>query len=106
MIPAILAVVTCAQATHLLWRYLAVDATGDPVGGAERRLRWLRSMGATWRPCLQSALTTAAGFASLATSEIPPVRDLGLFTAVGVLFFGLIPTPLLDAAKSAAETLV
>jgi len=35
---------------------------------------------------LTSALTTVAGFASLATSEFVAIRDFGIFTALGVLF--------------------
>ena len=35
-----------------------------------------------------------------------PVQSLLAVAAAGVIFFGLIPTPLLDAAQAAAETLV
>ncbi|MCF6354755.1 MAG: MMPL family transporter [Candidatus Polarisedimenticolaceae bacterium] len=36
-------------------------------------------------PALFTTLTTAAGFASLATSSIPPIRDFGLIAAGGVI---------------------
>ena len=38
------------------------------------------------RPCFLSAATTAVGFASLAASSMEPVRRLGIFAALGVLF--------------------
>lgn len=37
------------------------------------------------RPCLASALASAAGFAALETSRIPVIRELGLFSAAGAL---------------------
>lgn len=37
-----------------------------------------------WTPCLYSALTTMAGFASLLTSGIHPVRTFGLMMTVGM----------------------
>ncbi len=37
------------------------------------------------KPALFTTLTTAAGFASLATSSIPPIRDFGLIAAGGVI---------------------
>lgn len=42
-------------------------------------------------PALFSALTTAAGLASLALSPIPPIRTFGLASAVGVLIiYGIV----------------
>ncbi len=37
------------------------------------------------KPALFTTLTTTAGFASLATSSIPPIRDFGLIAAGGVI---------------------
>jgi len=90
-LPAILAVVTAAQATHLLSRFRGLTVDDDPPDANGRRVRWwCDAIDACWRPCLLSAVTTAAGFASLGVSEIPPIRDLGTFTAIGVLLsFGL-----------------
>ncbi|MFW6181784.1 MAG: efflux RND transporter permease subunit, partial [Spirochaetota bacterium] len=42
------------------------------------------------RPVLLAALTTAAGFGSLATSSIVPIRHFGIINAVGVLAAVLI----------------
>lgn len=97
VVPAILAVIVIAQSMHVLSRFqgLAVDA--ERSSGRETRIAWwAEALERTWRPCLLCAVTTAAGFASLGVSEIPPIRDLGLFTAFGVvcallLCFSLFP---------------
>jgi predicted RND superfamily exporter protein len=105
VMPAIIAVVTCAQATHLLSRFQSLETwDGDASDRAQRVAWWRQAIEACWRPCLLSAVTTAAGFAALAVSEIPPVRDLGLFTAAGVLFsfvltFSVVPALLVASPR-------
>ena len=42
-------------------------------------------MSELWRPMVFTSLTTAAGFASLMLTPIPPVQVFGFFVAVGVL---------------------
>ncbi|MFQ5692968.1 MAG: MMPL family transporter, partial [Nitrospinota bacterium] len=51
----------------------------------DRRETMLRSMGELFRPMLFTSLTSAAGFASLALTPIPPVRVFGLFVAFGIM---------------------
>jgi predicted RND superfamily exporter protein len=103
--PAIIAVVTAAQAMHLISAFQRLDPSdASPADTATRSRWWRAAIADTWRPCLLSAVTTAAGFASLATSEVPPIRDLGVFTAVGVLFafaltFSVIPALLCRSAS-------
>jgi predicted RND superfamily exporter protein len=38
-----------------------------------------------FRPCLFTTLTTGAGFAALAASPMPVIRDLGIFSAAGLI---------------------
>ncbi len=38
-----------------------------------------------WIPCTLSAVTSAAGLASLYTSELIPIKMFGVYTALGVL---------------------
>jgi len=105
VMPAILAVLTAAHATHLLSRFLAIHARPeDGADPAARRRWWHQAIADTWRPCLLSAVTTAAGFAALGTSEIPPIRDMGIFTAIGVFFscgltFTVIPALLVRSRR-------
>jgi predicted RND superfamily exporter protein len=74
-------------------------------------------IGHLFMPMLYTSLTTIAGFASLATTPIPPVRIFGLHVAFGValawvLTMTFIPayimlfvrTKMLDQLKPAAET--
>lgn len=53
-------------------------------------------------PVLMAGITTIAGFGSLATSQVTPMRDFGIFTAIGVavallVALTLIPSLLLVA---------
>lgn len=51
-----------------------------------------------WRPCLFSALTTAAGLGALTLSSIPAVRLFGQYSALGVMLsfvFGISIAPYL-----------
>ncbi len=50
----------------------------------DKRETILHIMGHLFMPMLFTSLTTIAGFASLATTPIPPVRVFGLFVAFGV----------------------
>jgi len=104
VVPAILAVVTTAAALHLVTRFLALEAPDGPLERPAREALWREAARLTARPCLLTTVTTATGFASLGLSGIPPVRDLGLFTAAGVLLsfglvFGLVPLLLARSAR-------
>ncbi|MGE0708090.1 MAG: RND family transporter [Planctomycetota bacterium] len=50
----------------------------------------LESLREVWVPCLLTSATTAAGFLSLLTSNLAPVRNLGLFAALGCLIAYLL----------------
>ena len=100
VLPAVLVVITTAYALHLVSRAqtLAGEGAEPPL---EPRALWARAARETLPPCALTALTTAAGFGSLAFSEIPPVRDLGIFAAAGALIacglvFSLLPALLLN----------
>ena len=83
--PPILAVVTITQVMHILAKYHDLAAPAGPVDRAGRIGWWLVALRETFRPNLLCAVSTAIGFASLGTSQIPPVRDLGLLTAAGIV---------------------
>ncbi len=79
VLPTLMLIIGVSDCIHFLNR-----AVEQPPGGT----RWERARAAVafmfW-PCFMNSLTTAAGFAALATASMPVVRDLGLFAAVGVL---------------------
>ena len=80
LLPPVLMVLSLAVSVHLIQGWLdAPAAAGDRVErilGVVRRLVF---------PCFFCSLTTAFGFASLATSSMPAVRQFGVFAAFGVM---------------------
>ncbi len=79
VMPTLVIVVCTANCVHLL-----VYAAHRPEALSPRR-RTVQTLDAMATPCLLTTLTTAAGFASLMASSMPVIRDLGLFSAVGVM---------------------
>ncbi len=79
VLPTLMLIIGVSDCIHFLNR-----AVEQPAGGT----RWERARAAIafmfW-PCFMNSLTTAAGFAALATASMPVVRDLGVFAAIGVL---------------------
>jgi len=93
-IPAILAVVTVTQAMHILAFFHSFPVELAPAAA------WRQALRGILRPSVLCTITTSAGFAALATSEIPPVRDLGIFTAIGVLSTSILCFTLFPALLS------
>jgi len=80
MIPIFIMPIAVLDAVHILSEfYDRYKEIGD------RRQTVVQVMQDLFRPMLFTSLTTAAGFASLALTPIPPVQVFGLFVAFGVL---------------------
>lgn len=80
VLPSLLCVLVLSGAIHLISRYVAMYREDrSPEETMRLILNNLR------RPLVISALTTAAGFSALAVSGLDPVRDLGVFAAIGIL---------------------
>jgi len=77
--PTVILVVGVAQMIHIL-----LFAARQPQR-AERRARAVAVIGEMLPPALLTIATSAFGFAALAASPLPAVRDLGMFTAAGLL---------------------
>lgn len=78
VLPTLLMVLTLAGAIHMVnyWQHAAV----------ENRLSAIRqSIRMAAQPCTLAVVTTAIGMLSLLTSDLRPVRDFGLFSAMGVV---------------------
>ncbi|HEX4147216.1 MAG TPA: MMPL family transporter [Pirellulales bacterium] len=77
--PAVVYVAGISGAIHFAnyYRTAAVD------GGVESAPA--RAVHHAWIPCTLSAVTSAAGLASLYTSELIPIKMFGIYTALGVL---------------------
>lgn len=99
--PAILAVVLMTQSMHVLAAFHALPAPESPTEHTQRMQWWRQALRTTFRPNLLCVLTTAAGFASLGSSQIPPVRDLGILTAIGVCLSFVLSYTLIPALLAA-----
>ena len=77
--PTVILVVGVAEMVHLLLCAARMPDTGS------RRDRAVAVLDRMLGPCALNIVTSAAGFAALATSPLPAVRDLGIFTAAGLM---------------------
>lgn len=89
----LLPVIAVADAIHMIARYHAerrgTDDLGQELGQAARGLdareqAIVRACSQVGLACFLTSLTTAAGFASLATATMPILRTFGLYAALGV----------------------
>lgn len=76
VMPTLLAVLTTSAAIHLsnYWKH---SDDSDPSQSV------FKAAATAWLPCALAAGTTAIGLASLMVSNLMPVRDFGLYAAVG-----------------------
>ena len=84
-LPAILLTLTLATAVHVVARFQE-ERTETP----ELHTAVARAVRAVGVPVLVSCATTAIGFGSLIVSPLPPVRHLGLFAALGMVFIWIV----------------
>jgi len=91
IIPVMLTAIACADGIHIASEFLSFLRRGLSVSDAlEKTMRILR------RPIILTSITTAVGFGSLITAPGISIRNLGIFTAFGVmvaLFLSLIFIP-------------
>jgi len=80
MIPIFLMPIAVVDSVHILSeffdRYTAQKGRKETI---------LEVMGNLFNPMLYTSLTSAAGFASLALTPIPPVQVFGIFVAIGIM---------------------
>ncbi len=82
MEPVILLAVGVADGIHILGRYYDEILLHPNKSPKEIVLATMNEM---WAPVVMTSLTTAAGFMSLLTVKMLPLRHFGIFTAVGIL---------------------
>jgi predicted RND superfamily exporter protein len=81
VMPVVLAVFCVADTIHIGQRF---NEKCSLMGSAGRRAAMNSALGEVLKPVVFASLTAFAGFLSFALSPIPPVRDLGVFTAFGI----------------------
>ncbi len=82
-ISSLLFIVGMAHSIHIVVVYRE-ERGGHPERPYLETLH--RSIGRVAKPCLYTALTTAAGFLSLLVTDVAPVKDFGIWMAIGTLF--------------------
>lgn len=80
MIPIFLMPIAVVDSVHILSEFF--DRYSPQKGRRETIVEVMRNL---FTPMLYTSLTSAAGFASLALTPIPPVQVFGVFVAVGVM---------------------
>jgi predicted RND superfamily exporter protein len=80
MIPIFLMPIAVVDSVHILSEFF--DRYSPQKGRKETIVEVMRNL---FTPMLYTSLTSAAGFASLALTPIPPVQVFGIFVAVGVM---------------------
>ncbi|MBI5062393.1 MAG: MMPL family transporter, partial [Desulfatitalea sp.] len=90
--PVLLVAVGSAYGIHLV-HYFALHHGGT----AARRPAVAATLDGTGWGVVLAGLTTVAGFASLASNSLVPLRAFGIFTALGVLFALLVSLVLIPA---------
>ena len=91
VMPTLLAVLTTSAAIHLAnyWKHsLARDEEGSVI----------EASATAWLPCFLAGGTTAIGLGSLFASNLVPVKDFGVYSAVGcaISFFMVAKLPSLS----------
>jgi predicted RND superfamily exporter protein len=80
MIPIFLMPIAVVDSVHILSEFF--DLYTKEKG---RKKTTVEVMGHLFMPMLYTSLTSAAGFASLALTPIPPVQVFGIFVAIGIM---------------------
>lgn len=93
LLPTIIFVVGMSDVVHILTRYIEELRQGNSRVLALRIT--LREVGIA---TFLTSLTTGIGFLTLLSSNIGPIRDFGLYTALGVLIAYIMAFSLLPAA--------
>ena len=85
MIPIFIMPIAVLDSIHIISEFFELyQQTKD------RRKTMIRVMDELFMPMLYTSLTSAAGFASLALTPIPPVQVFGVFVAVGIMVAWLL----------------
>lgn len=83
-LPTLVLVIALSDAIHLIAHVERKWATAG-LDGIAWRATVAEGVAHLAVPCFHTALTTAIGFAALATSQLAVVRDFGVFAAAGLL---------------------
>ena len=98
IVPIFVLVMGSADGLHFVTHFQdVVVEEPDPV---DRVVSTLREVGV---PMILTTISTAVGFLSLLATDIRPIRQLGLFAAIGITFAGIISFFVLPALMTEAD---
>lgn len=97
IVPIFVIVMGSADGLHFVTHFQEESENPDPV---ERVSLALSHVGI---PMILTTISTAAGFLSLVATGVHPIQQLGLFTAIGITFAGIISFFSLPALLSRIE---
>jgi predicted RND superfamily exporter protein len=92
-LPTLLVAIGGAYGIHVLSAYFS----GKAETVHERLVEAIKNVGA---PVIASALTTCAGFLSFLAMDVAPMREFGLYAAIGVAMTGLFALTVIPAVLS------
>lgn len=84
IVPIFVIVMGSADGLHFVTHFQEESENPDPVGRVSSALSHVGV------PMILTTVSTAAGFLSLLATDVEPIRQLGLFTAVGIGFAGVV----------------
>jgi predicted RND superfamily exporter protein len=79
MLPTLIFILGVSGCVHMVNYYRKASTRGYGLASADQAVKDARY------PIILSALTTACGLVSLATSQVNPIRQFGIYSAAGVL---------------------
>jgi predicted RND superfamily exporter protein len=97
LLPILILAVGIADSVHLLTHIRVEAGRGGP---ADKQQAIISGMSGMWSPILMTTLTTMAGFLSMLTSDLLPMRYFGLFAAVGIIFAFIITVLFIPAIEA------
>jgi predicted RND superfamily exporter protein len=97
VLPVILIAMGSSYGLHVVIHYLEDRGLTGTLGPEEHRDLILALVRRTGKPIFLAALTTFAGFASFCVTQVPPIREFGIFASFGVLVSFLITMTLVPA---------
>lgn len=85
VIPVLMVAVGSAYGIHVISHYYdELREKKEDISYTEKKELVLATLKKVGKPVFMAGLTTMAGFGSLVVSRVSPMRDFGIFTAIGV----------------------
>ncbi len=94
IVPIFVIVMGSADGLHFVTHFQEESLEPDPVVKVRSALAHVGT------PMILTTISTAAGFLSLVATPVEPIQQLGLFTAIGIVFAGVISFFALPAIMS------